>query len=92
MEREHDKLNHKGRAKEIMCLNSHITILDNSVAVIENCKQIIECNEIMTKVMTRNFEIEVWGTDLSLSNFCSDCVEVRGKINSINIMSRKSKE
>lgn len=79
-------------AKEIVCLNSHITILDNIAVIIENCKQIIECNEILAKVQTGKFEVEVWGTDLTLSNFCSECVEIRGRISSINLISRKTKE
>lgn len=87
-----ERLNGFNGIKEFACLNSHITILDNTIAVIENCKKIIECNEILAKVLTGKFEVEVWGTDLSLSNFCSDCVEVRGKINSVNLIPKKAKE
>lgn len=92
MDKNSEKIKHSGKAREFMCLNSHITILDDNVAIIENCKQIIECNEILAKILTGKFEIEVWGTNLSLSNYCTQSVEVRGKISSVNIISRKSKE
>lgn len=83
---------YKGKAKGFLCLNSHITILDNNTAVIENCRKIIECNEILVKVMTNSFEIEVWGNNLTLNNFCTESIEVRGKIESIKLMERVSKE
>ena len=61
-------------------------------AVIENCKQIVECSEIMAKVLTGSFEIEIWGSGLTMSNFCSDSVEIRGKIESVKLVSRSIRE
>ena len=82
----------KNNLREIACINSHITVLDNTVAVIENCKQILECNEILAKIQTGKFEVEVWGSGLMLSNYCSEYIEIRGKISSINIHTRKDRE
>ena len=81
-------LNRVGKVKETFCLNSHITIIDDAVAVIENCKQILECNEILAKVLTHRFEVEIWGENLKLSNFCTESVEIRGKIKSINLTAK----
>ena len=53
-----------GKTKEFMSLNSHITILDNRAAIIENCKQILECNEVLARILTGSFEVEIWGKDL----------------------------
>lgn len=78
--------------RELACMSSHISILDNTVAVIENCKQILECNEILVKIQTGRFEIEVWGTGLMLSNYCSESIEIRGRISSVNLIVRKDKE
>ena len=69
-----------GMTKELTALSSYISITDDRAAVIENCKQIVECSEIMAKVLTGSFEIEIWGSGLTMSNFCSDSVEIRGKI------------
>lgn len=61
-----------GMTKELTALSSYISITDDRAAVIENCKQIVECSEIMAKVLTGSFEIEIWGSGLTMSNFCSD--------------------
>ena len=85
-----DKTKYSDKAREVMCLNSHITILDNTSALIENCKQIVECNEILVKILTGKYEVEVWGSELSLSNYCNSSVEVNGRIDTVNITSKKS--
>ena len=41
-----------GMTKELTALSSYISITDDRAAVIENCKQIVECSEIMAKVLT----------------------------------------
>ena len=64
-----------GMTKELTALSSYISITDDRAAVIENCKQIVECSEIMAKVLTGSFEIEIWGSGLTMSNFCSDSVQ-----------------
>ena len=81
-----------GMTKELTALSSYISITDDRAAVIENCKQIVECSEIMAKVLTGSFEIEVWGSGLTMSNFCSDSVEIRGKIESVKLVSKKYQE
>lgn len=84
-------MNTVNMAKETFCLNSHITIMDDQCAIIENCKQILECNEILAKVLTHKFEVEIWGENLTLSNFCTESVEVKGKIKSVNLIPKSSK-
>ena len=81
-----------GMTKELTALSSYISITDDRAAVIENCKQIVECSEIMAKVLTGSFEIEIWGSGLTMSNFCSDSVEIRGKIESVKLVSRSIRE
>ena len=78
-----------GMTKELTALSSYISITDDRAAVIENCKQIVE---IMAKVLTGSFEIEIWGSGLTMSNFCSDSVEIRGKIESVKLVSRSIRE
>lgn len=79
------------RTSQIDYLNSHITIYDNRKVVIEKCRQIIECNEILSRVITPNYEIEVWGNDLKMSNYCTQSVEVTGTIQTININVKKER-
>lgn len=92
MSKTESKLSFAEKTKEFMSLNSHITILDNKSAVIENCKQILECNEVLARILTGSFEIEIWGKDLFLNNYCTECVEVRGVIESINLSARSKRE
>lgn len=92
MKQSSPKLRFAGKAKELMCLNSYINILDNKKVIIENCKQIIECNEVMARIMTGSFQVEIWGKDLSLSNYCSESIEVCGTIESVALTSRRIKE
>lgn len=81
-----------GMTKELTALSSYISITDDRAAVIEKCKQIVECSEIMAKVLTGSFEIEIWGSGLTMSNFCSDSVEIRGKIESVKLVSKSIRE
>ena len=81
-----------GMTRELTSLSSYISITDDKTAVIENCRQIIECSEIMAKVLTSSFEIEIWGSGLTMSNFCTDAVEIKGKIESVKLVSRKLRD
>jgi hypothetical protein len=80
-------LNFFGYVRELANMKSYITIVDNSRAVIENCRRICECTEIMVKVITGSFEIEIWGSELKLSNFAENSVEVNGKIEQVRLLS-----
>ena len=82
----------KNEEDTIFKLFRHDKRIDRRAAVIENCKQIVECSEIMAKVLTGSFEIEIWGSGLTMSNFCSDSVEIRGKIESVKLVSRSIRE
>lgn len=92
MERKAPNIKFTGKAKEFMCLNSYINILDNKKVIIENCKQILECNEVLARVATGSFQVEIWGHGLSLSNYCTDSVEVTGVVESVALTSRRLKE
>ena len=47
----------------------------------------------MTKELTAlSSYISIWGSGLTMSNFCSDSVEIRGKIESVKLVSRSIRE
>lgn len=92
MKKTRPDLSFFGKVRELSYLSSYINIIDNNAAVIENCKQIIECNEVMAKVLTGSFEVEIWGSGLALSNYCTESVEIRGRIESVKLVSRKVRE
>lgn len=75
--------------KKKLYLNSQISILDNNELLIENCKNILECNENLIKILSNNYEVEAWGTNLYLTNYASGSVVVKGCISSISIFERR---
>lgn len=73
-------------------LNSQVKIFDNSQMLLENCKNVLEVNENVVRVISSCFEIEVWGTDLSATYFSSKTVMIKGKIQNVNITKRGKNE
>ena len=68
---------------------SSIEIVGNNKIIIENCKKILECNEIMIKLKTPFFYITVWGTELFINNFNKENIIVNGKISSVEFENLK---
>ena len=81
-----------GSARELMYLSSCISIRDNSTALVENCRQIMECTDICVRLMTGSFEIEVWGSSLSISSYLENSVEINGRIEQVKLVSRRLRE
>lgn len=81
-----------GNVREFLSLDTVITIADNRTAIVENCTAIEECNEILSRVKSREFEIEIWGQDLSVSNFKTKSVAVSGRIEKVVINRLSSKK
>lgn len=79
------KDNLKKRTYNAFYYNSNIEIVGNERAIIENCKHIIECNDIMVKILTAFFIITVWGSNLSISDYNKENVIINGKISSVEI-------
>lgn len=71
-------------------MNSCVSVLDNKQVLIENCKTILECNDILVRIVSSGFLIEIWGKDLTANNYSSKNVSVNGEIQSISL-TRRSK-
>ncbi|MBR6102796.1 MAG: YabP/YqfC family sporulation protein [Ruminococcus sp.] len=71
---------------------SFITVTSDSKVLVEGCQQIIECTEILVRLRTNRFEVEVWGRDLFLTSFTNSSIEINGRIVSINLERRKRGE
>lgn len=76
------------KVKSALYINTNIVITDNRTVLIENCKHILECNDIMIKLVTADYNIEVWGNDLVISDFNTGNVVVNGTIASVSISVR----
>ncbi len=86
------RLGFVGKVKDLAYLGSYITISDNRSVLIENCRQICECSDIMAKVGAGDYYIEIWGKDLKMSNYTLDSVLIEGTIDSIKLISKSFRE
>lgn len=68
---------------------SYITITDDSSVMIEDCRQIIECSEIIAIVATRQFTVEITGMGLTVDSFSNNSVRVSGRISSLSLEKRR---
>ena len=65
---------------------SQIVICGNTYLEVENCKRIMEYNDIYLKVRTTDGIIaEIWGSGLRLSDYNTNGIAVRGNISSIEL-------
>lgn len=71
--------------RNFLYLNTLIHISDNSEVIIENCKKILEYNDIFLKVRTANLDVQIWGEDLRIHDYKINAVIVNGKISSIEL-------
>lgn len=77
--------------REMLCLNSYISIIDDSSVLVENCRSINECNEIMVRVSTKENDVEIWGSELKVTNYTNTSMLVEGRINSVNVTRKSSR-
>ena len=89
MNKTNTRLGFAGKLKDLACLGSYVTIENDRSVLVENCRQICECRDIMAKVCAGDYFIEVWGNDLKMSEYTQDSVYIYGKVESIKIV-RKS--
>ncbi len=74
------------KVRKALYYNTTIQIIDNDKAIVENCKHIIECNDIMVKLKTADYYIEIWGQNLTVNDFNTENVVVNGKIQKLEII------
>ncbi len=69
--------------KKQLYLNTYMNITDNTRLEIENCKRIIEYNDIYIKLRTATVILQIWGQNLKISDYNTDGILVEGKFSSI---------
>lgn len=72
-------------ARKTLMINTNMQITDNSSVEIDNCKKIIEYNDIYVKIKTSNLIVEVWGRNLSIDDYNTGGVEIKGVITNLEI-------
>ncbi len=69
--------------------SSYISITDNEKVILENCRSINECSDIMVNISTTENDIEIWGTGLTVTSYTNTSIEINGKINTVSISKRR---
>ncbi len=72
-------------SRRALYYNTMMHISDNRRIEIENCKKIIEYNDICVRVKTTSCMVTVWGSGLVVDDFCTGGIIITGKISSIEL-------
>lgn len=64
---------------------SYIVIEPSEGVRIEGCRQLLECSEVLARVRTRKYTVEILGSGLRADVFSSDTVEIGGNIISVTL-------
>ena len=65
--------------KKQLYLNTYMNVTDNTRLEIENCKRIIEYNDIYIQLKTATVTLRIWGEKLKISDYNTDGIVVEGK-------------
>lgn len=63
--------------------NTYINLSDNKHLEIENCKKILEYNDVYVKIITSTLTISIYGRELNISDYNTDGIIVDGIFSSI---------
>ena len=79
----------KGYAKTKLYLNTNLLITDNNYIEIDNCKKVLEYNDIFLKIKSSNMIIQIWGKNLSINDYNSGGIVVKGEIDSVEFLKKQ---
>lgn len=72
-----------GVFKRNLYVNTTINITDNNHIEIDNCKRIMEYNDVYIRLRTADNIISVWGKNLTVSDYNTDGIIIDGTISSL---------
>ncbi len=70
-------------------LETSLHLLGNEELRIENCIRILEYNDVLVRVQTRDMTIEIWGTRLRVYDYNDASIIVKGKISSLSLSEKR---
>lgn len=71
--------------KRRLYMNTYMNITDNNEIEIENCRRIIEYNDVCIRLRTTTLTVCVWGEKLRISDYRTGGVIISGKISSVEL-------
>lgn len=71
--------------KEMIYPETNIHIVNNKTVEIENCRKIIEYNDIHICLRTYLHELHIWGENLSADDYGGNVIRVKGNVKSLEL-------
>ncbi len=70
-------------------LDTYLHLRGNQELRVENCIRILEYNEVLVRLQTRDMILEIWGTHLRVYDYNDNSVIVRGTISSVSLEEKR---
>ena len=70
-------------------LETYLHLCGNRELRVENCTKILEYNDVLVRLQTRDMVVEIWGTDLRVFDYNDSSVIVRGSVTSIQLAEQR---
>ncbi len=68
-----------------MYLDTYLHLHSNRELRVENCRRILEYNDVLVRLRTRDLTIGIWGTGLRVFDYNDNSVLVSGNITSLRL-------
>lgn len=72
--------------RRILCLQTYLQMSGNREIYLENCRRILEYNDIRIVVQTTDMTLEIWGKDLQADSRSPESLLIHGEIQSMTFM------
>lgn len=85
----------KGLKKTIqgwVYLDTYLHLHGNEQLKLENCRRILEYNDILVRLQTLDMIIEIWGTGLRVFDYNDSSVLVTGKISAVHLTEKMTEK
>ncbi len=69
--------------RRILSMQTYLQMRGNAELYLENCRRILEYNDIRIVVQTTELQLEIWGHALQADSRSADCLVIIGEIESI---------
>lgn len=70
-------------------LETYLHLQGNHELRVENCMKILEYNEALVRLQTRDMTVEIWGMNLRVYDYNDSSVIVRGTVQSIQMHEKR---
>lgn len=84
-----DKLTEKTR--QALFLEAGIHIAGNRELILENCRRIEECSDVLMSMNCGGLLVHIWGSDLRAYDYRTGGIVIRGKISRVELEERRGR-